>query len=69
MYRNVYLLILLYGNITLLDKFVCFTFVSLFKLVVRYPLVREGVYAPGGNVFLAHAMQRVSYIVDLRSYG
>ena len=24
-----------------------------------------GVYGPGGPVFLAHAMQRVSYIVDL----
>ena len=28
-------------------------------------VVREGVYAPGGPVFLAHAMQRVSYIVGL----
>ena len=27
----------------------------------------EGVYAPGGPVFLAHAMQRVSSIVDLKA--
>ena len=25
----------------------------------------QGVYAPGGHVFLPHAMQRVSYIVGL----
>ena len=35
------------------------------KDLVRYPLAREGVYAPGGPAFLAHAMQRVSYIVGL----
>ena len=31
----------------------------------RYPLAREGVYAPGGPPFLAHARQRVSNIVGL----
>ena len=31
----------------------------------RYTLAREGVFAPGGRVFLAHTMQRVSYIVGL----
>ena len=35
----------------------------------RYPLAREGVYAPGGPVFLAHAMQKVSYIVGLTANG
>ena len=31
----------------------------------RYPLAREGVTAPGGPVFLAHARQKVSCIVGL----
>ena len=31
----------------------------------RYPLGREGVYAPGGPAFLPHFMQKVSYIVGL----
>ena len=31
----------------------------------RYPLVREGVYAPGGPAFLAHFMQKVINIVSL----
>ena len=35
------------------------------KDVVRYPLVREGVYAPGGTVCIPWAMQKVSYIVGL----
>ena len=35
------------------------------KDLLRYPLAREGVYAPGGPAFLAHAMQRVSNIVGL----
>ena len=30
---------------------------------------REGVYGSGGHVCLAHAMQRVNYIVGLRPYG
>ena len=38
---------------------------TIFKTLVRYLLVREGVYATGGPAFLAHAMQRVSYIVGL----
>ena len=37
------------------------------KDLLRYPLVREGVTAPGGPVFLAHAMQRVNSIVDLKA--
>ena len=36
-----------------------------FEDLLRYPLAREGVYAPGGPDFLAHAMQRVNYIVGL----
>ena len=32
---------------------------------LRYPLGREGVFAPGGLVCLAHARQKVSYIVGL----
>ena len=31
----------------------------------RYPLAREGVYTPGGPAFLAHAKQKVSYIIGL----
>ena len=31
----------------------------------RYPLAREGVYASGGHVCLAHFMQKFSNIVDL----
>ena len=31
----------------------------------RYPLGREGVYAPVGPAFLAHTKQKVSNIVDL----
>ena len=31
----------------------------------RYPLGKEGVYCPVGYVCIAHARQRVSYIVDL----
>ena len=31
----------------------------------RYPLAKEGVYAPGGPVFLAHTKQKVSNIVGL----
>ena len=36
---------------------------------LRYPLGREGVYAPGRHALLAHAMQRVGYIVGLTAYG
>ena len=36
-----------------------------FKDLLRYPLAKEGVYAPGGTVFLAHTKQRVNTIVDL----
>ena len=32
---------------------------------VRYPLAREGVYAPGWSVFLPHARQKVSCLVSL----
>ena len=32
---------------------------------MRYPLVREGVYAPGVHAFLAHTKQKVSNIVGL----
>ena len=35
------------------------------KDLLWYPLGREGVYAPGGHVCLAHFMQKFSYIVDL----
>ena len=31
----------------------------------RYPLAREGVFAPGGRDCLAHAMQKVINIVGL----
>ena len=43
----------------------CLAGVSIFKLVVRYLLVREGVHAPGGPAFLAHTKQKVSNIVGL----
>ena len=33
--------------------------------LLRYPLAREGVYAPGGPAFLAHTKQKVSIIVGL----
>ena len=33
----------------------------------RYPLAREGVYAPGGPAFLAHALQKISTIVGLKA--
>ena len=39
------------------------------KDLLRYPLAREGVYAPGGPASLAHAMQRVIYIVSLTALG
>ena len=32
-----------------------------------HPLAREGVYAPGGHDCLAHANQKVSYIVGLKA--
>ena len=32
---------------------------------LRYPMAKEGVYATGGHVCLAHTRQRVSNIVDL----
>ena len=35
------------------------------KDLFRYPLAREGVYALGRPALLAHAMQRVNYIVSL----
>ena len=37
----------------------------IFKTLLRYPLAREGVYAPVRHAFLAHAMQKVSIIVGL----
>ena len=40
-----------------------------FKDLVRYPHVREGVSAPGGWVWLAHAMVRLNNIVGLWPYG
>ena len=33
-----------------------------FKDLLRYPLAREGVYAPGGPACLAHAMQKITFI-------
>ena len=36
-----------------------------FKDLLRYPLAREGVWAPVGPAFLAHTKQKVSNIVDL----
>ena len=30
--------------------------------LLRYPLAREGVYAPGGPACLAHAMQKITFI-------
>ena len=33
------------------------------------PLGREGIYAPGGPAFVAHAIQKESYIVGLSAYG
>ena len=36
-----------------------------FKDLLRYPLARDGVYAPVGPVFLAHTKQKVSNIVGL----
>ena len=38
---------------------------TFFKDLVRYPLAREGVYAPGGPAFLAHTKQKVINIVGL----
>ena len=40
-----------------------------FKDLLRYPLGREGVYAPVRHAFLAHTKQKVNYIVGLRPYG
>ena len=40
-----------------------------FKDLVRYPHIREGVSAPGGWVWLAHAMARLIIIVGLWPYG
>ena len=37
----------------------------IFKDLLRYPLAMEGVYAPGGPVFLAHTKQKVNNIVGL----
>ena len=37
----------------------------IFKTLLRYPLAREGVYAPGRPAFLAHTKQKVSNIVGL----
>ena len=39
------------------------------KDLLRYPLAREGVYAPAGPVCIARAMQKFNYIVGLRPYG
>ena len=39
--------------------------VYFFKDLLRYLLVREGVYAPVGPALLAHAIQKVSNIVSL----
>ena len=36
-----------------------------FEESFRYPLAREGVFAPGGSDCLAHARQKSSYIVSL----
>ena len=36
-----------------------------FKDLLRYPLAREGVYAPGVHAFLAHTKQKISNIVGL----
>ena len=36
-----------------------------FKDLLRYPLAREGVYAPVRPAFLAHTKEKVSNIVDL----
>ena len=38
---------------------------TFFKDLLRYLLARKGVNAPFGPAFLAHAMQKVRYIVDL----
>ena len=43
--------------------------VRCFKDLLRHPLAREGVYGPVRPAFLAHAMQRVGYIVGLTAYG
>ena len=40
---------------------------TFFKDLLRYPHGQEGVYALGGPAFLAHAMQRVNYIVGLKA--
>ena len=42
---------------------------TFFKDLLRYPLAREGVYAPVRPALLAHSMQRVGYIVGLTAYG
>ena len=36
-----------------------------FKDLLRLPLAKEGVYAPGGPAFLAHTKEKVSNIVSL----
>ena len=36
-----------------------------FKDLLRYPLAREGVYAPGGPALLAHTKEKVNNIVSL----
>ena len=42
---------------------------DIFKDLLWYLLAREGVYAPGRPALLAHAMQKISYIVGLMAYG
>ena len=41
--------------------------VRFFKDLVRYPLGREGVYTPGGCVWVAHVMGRVINIVGVEA--
>ena len=41
------------------------TLSRILKDLFRYPLAKEGVYALGGSVFLAHTRQKVNYIVSL----
>ena len=52
-----------YSAPNLLLKCMLFTGATFFKLVLRYPLVKEGVFAPGGHFWLTHVKDRFYFIV------
>ena len=42
---------------------------AIFNVVVRYPLGREGVYAPSGPVCILHALDRVISLLEHHQTG